>query len=158
MNTAAVPPDWTPIEPFPELATNGVFISRDPGTRRLRLRFFRRAADDRLVATAWFGPGTEGPPGHAHGGSIASALDEAMGAAAWYAGYPVVAARLTIEYRDMVPLGTEAIVEMQIESIEGRKVRTRGRLLGADGTIFAEGEGLFIVLGREQLDRLGGKV
>jgi acyl-coenzyme A thioesterase PaaI-like protein len=158
MSGTAIPADWTPIEPFPQLATNGVFISRDPGTRRLRLRFFRRAADDTLCAMAWFGPGTEGPPGHAHGGSIASALDEAMGAAAWYAGYPVVAARLTIEFRDMVPLETEAIVEMQIESIEGRKIRTRGQLVGADGTLFAEGEGLFIVLGRDQLERLGERV
>ncbi len=155
MNDTTIPADWTPIEPFPALATNGVFISRDPGTRRLRLRFFRRPGDGSLVATAWFGPGTEGPPGHAHGGSIASALDEAMGAAAWYAGYPVVAARLTVEYREMLPLETEAIVEVQIESIEGRKIRTRGQVRGAGGTLFAEGEGLFIVLAKEQLERLG---
>jgi hypothetical protein len=36
-------------------------------------------------------------PGYAHGGSVAAALDEAMGGAAWWAGHQSVAARLAVD-------------------------------------------------------------
>lgn len=129
-------------------------MSRDALGDRFRVRYFHRAADDMLVATVWFGPGTEGPPRHAHGGSVASVLDEAMGAAAWYAGYPVVAARLIVDFRAMVPVETSALVEARIERIEGRKIMTTGRMSGADGTVLAESEGLFVILDGEQLTKL----
>ena len=44
------------------------------------------------------GPPIEGPPGHAHGGSMAAVLDEAMGAAAWMEGHLVVAVRLATSF------------------------------------------------------------
>jgi acyl-coenzyme A thioesterase PaaI-like protein len=149
--------DLTPVDPFPRLAGGGAFVSGDPQSDRLRVRYFHRSTDDALVALVWFGPGTEGPPGHAHGGSVASALDEAMGGAAWHAGFPVVAARITIDFREMVPIGIETTIEARIERVDGRKIRTRGRMTGEDGRIYAEGEGLFIVLERDQLDRLAGR-
>jgi acyl-coenzyme A thioesterase PaaI-like protein len=153
--TNCVPDNCVPIEPFPRLASSGVYVSRDPDTNRLRVRYFHRTTDNALIATVWFGPGTEGPPGHAHGGSVASVLDEAMGAAAWHAGHPVVAARLTVDFREMVPLNAEAIAEARIERIDGRKVRTQGRLVSQSGVVFAESHGLFIILEEEQLQRLG---
>ncbi|MGE5361679.1 MAG: PaaI family thioesterase [Bacteroidales bacterium] len=152
--TDCTPDDCVPIEPFPRLATSGAFVSRDPDTSRLRVRYFHRTTDDAIVATVWFGPGTEGPPGHAHGGSVAAVLDEAMGAAAWHAGHPVVAARLTVDFRQMVPVNVAAIAEARVERIDGRKVRTRGRLVSGSGLVFAESHGLFIILEDEQLQRL----
>src|SRR5688572_18388978 len=93
---------WTPVHPFPRMPTQDSFVSGASADGRLRVAYFRRDRDDRLVGKAWFGPGAVGPPGHAHGGSVAAALDEAMGAAAWWAGYPSVAARLTVDFRRMV--------------------------------------------------------
>jgi acyl-coenzyme A thioesterase PaaI-like protein len=153
-----VPSDLTPVDPFPRLAGGGAFVSGDPQSDRLRVSYFHRASDNVLVARVWFGPGTEGPPGHAHGGSVASALDEAMGGAAWHAGYPVVAARITIDFREMVPIGLEATIEARIERVDGRKIRTRGQLTGEGGTVYADAEGLFIVLEAGQLDRLAGRM
>ncbi len=150
--------DLIPVDPFPRLAGGGAFVSGDPQSDRLRVRYFPRQHDNVLVALVWFGPGTEGPPGHAHGGSVASALDEAMGGAAWHAGLPVVAARLTIDFREMVPIGIEATIEARIDRVDGRKVRTRGRLTDGAGRVYAEGEGLFIVLEADQLDRLAGRL
>jgi len=146
-----------PVDPFPRLAGGGAFVSGDPRSDRLRVRYFHRASDDTLVAAVWFGPGTEGPPGHAHGGSVASVLDEAMGGAAWHAGYPVVAARISVDFREMVPIGTEATIEARIERVDGRKIRARGRMIGKDGQLYADGEGLFVVLEPEQLERLAGQ-
>ena len=155
--TTSTRSDLTPVEPFPRLAGGGAFVSGDPQSDRLRVRYYHRASDDVLVALVWFGPGTEGPPGHAHGGSVASALDEAMGGAAWHAGYPVVAARITIDFREMVPIGLEATIEARIEQVDGRKIRTRGRLRDDAGKVYADGEGLFIVLEPGHLERLAGQ-
>src|SRR5262245_51363894 len=106
---AVVPePGWSEVEAFPALEAIKSFVSGEPRGRRLRVSYFRRIRDGNLVGKAWFGPGAEGPPGLAHGGSVAAVLDEAMGAACWQAGHPSLAARLSIEFRAMVRLGTDA--------------------------------------------------
>ena len=139
-------PGWRPVEPFRLEGGRGSFVSGDPEGDRLRVRYFQRDSDERLVGRAWFGPGAQGPPGHAHGGSMASVLDEAMGAAAWLAGHLVVAVQLNTSFRKMLPLGTDALIEAWVERIEGRKVRTRGRLLDDEGDPFAEAEAIFLEL------------
>lgn len=143
-------PGWRPVEPFRLEGGRGSFVSRDPEGDRLRVSYFQRDSDQRLVGRAWFGPGAQGPPGHAHGGSMASVLDEAMGAAAWLAGHLVVAVQLNTSFRKMLPLGTDALMEAWVERIEGRKVWTRGRLLGEDGEPFAEAEAIFLKLDAER--------
>jgi len=130
------------------------FVSGDPAGDRLRVRYFRRRSDDALVVEAWFGPGAEGPPGHAHGGSIAAVLDEAMGVAVWLAGHKAVAAELVTSFRRLVPLDTTAGVETTIARVAGRKVTVRARLHDATGETFADAEGLFVLLGPETMATL----
>lgn len=144
----------TPLDPFKGIGSGGAWIPNNPHSERLRVYHFHRASDDTLVARVWFGAGTEGPPGHAHGGSIASVLDEAMGAAAWHAGHRVIAARITVDFRKMVPIGMTATIEARVEAIHGRKIHTRARMTDAEGALCASSEGLFIVLKPEQLARL----
>ena len=144
---------WVAIKGTVDAGRMPSFVSGEPDGHRLRIRYYRRAHDSMFVGKAWFGPGTEGPPGHAHGGSMAALLDEAMGLAAWAAGHAVLAVRVTIDFRAMLPLGTEALFEAFVEKVNGRKVVTRGRLYGADDVEFATGEGLFLMLDAE---RLGG--
>lgn len=145
--------DWTECSPFPPTDGPAVsFVSTGPTGGRLRVAYFRRASDDHLVGRAWFGPETEGPPGHAHGGSIAAVLDETLGAVAWAAGHPVVVASLKVDFRTMLPLGTDATFETWIESAEGRKVHTKGRLMSPAGEVFAEGRALCIVLGDHHME------
>ena len=85
---------------------------------------------------------------------MAAVLDEAMGLAAWLAGYRVVAARLAVDFRNMLPLGTVAWIEVTVERVEGRKVHMTGRLCSADGTVFAQSQGLFILLSQEKMEQL----
>jgi acyl-coenzyme A thioesterase PaaI-like protein len=139
-------PGWTPIDPLRLEGGPRSFVSGDPGGDRLRVRYFRREKDGRLVGRAWFGPGAQGPPGHAHGGSMAAVLDEAMGAAAWMEGHLVVAVRLCTSFQRMLPLGTDALLEAWVERLEGRKVWTLCRLLDEDGEPFAEADALFVKL------------
>jgi acyl-coenzyme A thioesterase PaaI-like protein len=141
---------WVSVKPFRLEGGRGSFVSGEPEGDRLRVRYFRRESDGRLVGRAWFGPGAQGPPGHAHGGSIAAVLDEAMGAAAWLEGHLVVAVQLDTSFRTMLPLGTDTYLEAWVEGVDSRKVRAHGRLHTAGGETFAEAEGLFLEIDPER--------
>jgi acyl-coenzyme A thioesterase PaaI-like protein len=149
-------PGWMPLPPFPSDGTNRPFLSGDKD--RIRVAFFRDEARDVVVGRAWFGPGAQGPPGSAHGGSIMSVLDEAMGACCWLHGHRVVAARVTTNFRKRLTLGTDAAFEAWIERIEGRKIFGRSKLMDREGQLFAEAEGLFIELTPEQFQEIVDRV
>lgn len=85
-----------------------------------------------------------GPPGHVHGGVLASLLDEVMGAAVMVRGRKILAANLNINYRQPVPLGVEILVRGHWERAEGRKHYARGAIYLPDGSIATEGTGLFV--------------
>lgn len=152
MSTSDLPPDLSPppgcqpVAPPSVEGGRGSFVSGEPEGERLRVAYFRREADDAFVGRAWFGPGASGPPGHAHGGSIAAVLDEAMGGAAWIRVAPSVAVHLEIDFRNMLPLGTVAEVEAQVTKAEGRKVWVEAALRGPDQTLYAEAKGLFLTV------------
>lgn len=145
---------WTPLSPITAKSGRS-YVHGQEGDERMRVAYFRREADGALVGRVWFGPWCEGPPGHAHGGSMAAVLDDAIGKVGWLNGHRVVAARITVHFRRLLPLGTDATLEAWIHEVDGRKVHTRGRLVDDDGSPFAEAEGLFIELGTEGEERLG---
>ena len=100
--------------------------------------------DDSIAASVIIAPLQEGPPGYAHGGILATFLDEAMGASAWYAGYRVLAVHLGIDFKRPVPLGAEIRVSGRVERREGRKAFTVGSITLADGTMAVSGSGIFV--------------
>ncbi|MCB9730230.1 MAG: PaaI family thioesterase [Deltaproteobacteria bacterium] len=154
---AALAPEsgWSePSEPLLPRGLGRPFVSGEPEGDRVRIRYFQRDSDRALVARAWFGPGTEGPPGHVHGGSMAAVLDEAMGLGCWIVGRKVLAGRLDVRFRAVLPLGSLVTVEAWVEHVDGRHVTTRGRIVGADGTVHAKGEGLFVELTDAQIDAM----
>ncbi len=147
-------PGWRAIDISEPMGMGRSFVSGEPDGDRLRVRYFKRERDGAMVGKVWFGPGAEGPPGHAHGGSMAALLDEVMGGAAFLAGHVVLAGRLTIEYKNMMPLGTVATFEARVDRVDGRKVIARGRLLLPDGKEAAVGEGLFVQIDKDKLSEL----
>lgn len=146
---AQAEPGWQPVVPFP--SPEGTFLHEGD---RVRLAYFRKQDEPHLYAKAWFGRKTMGPPGHVHGGAMAAALDEAMGAVCWMNDHKTVAASISVKFIAMLPLETETIVESRIERIEGRKIFTRATLTNAAGDLVAQGSGLFIVLKDEALRSL----
>ncbi len=143
-------PGWEELIAGDSFGYQPMFVSGDPLSDRIRVRYFVHSEDHRLMGKVWFGPGSQGPPGHAHGGSISALLDEAMGFAAWVAGNMVLAAKLTINFRAMVPVDSVASCEAWIENIDGRKITTRSRLFSADGTTCSDGTALFLKLSPEK--------
>jgi acyl-coenzyme A thioesterase PaaI-like protein len=147
--TAPVPrPEagWEPVVPFP--SPEGTFLHEGD---RVRIAYFRKPGEPQLYAKAWFGSKTMGPPGHVHGGAMAAALDEAMGAVCWMNDHKTVAATISVTFLAMLPIESETILESRITRVEGRKIYTCASLTGPAGDRVAEGEGLFIVLKAETL-------
>jgi len=117
----------------------------------MRISYAQGQVRGELVAR----PEHQGFPGHAHGGVIAAALDEAMGWAAYHAGLPATTARLEVRYRRPLPLGERAVVRAWVAEARGRRVLAKAVLEDATGTVLAEARGLFLrlpspeALGRE---------
>ena len=105
---------------------------------------FYAGTDGTITATLTLDDSKQGPPGYAHGGSLTTLLDEAMGIAAWYSGNRVLAVNLNINFRRPVPLNHEVTVSAKIDRAEGRKVYASSTVTLADGTVAVEGAGLFV--------------
>ncbi len=150
----ACPDGCHAIDPLPGVPFERSYVSGEPRGQRVRIAYYRRDDDGAIVAPCWFGPGCEGPPGHAHGGSLAAVLDEVMGVAAWNAGHAVVLARLVTENRAMLPLRVPVTATARVERVEGRKVTVRASIHDGDGSPFVESEGLFVTIGLERFQEM----
>ena len=84
-----------------------------------------------------------------HGGYIAAAFDEVLGSTQSLSGSPGMTGRLTVHYRKPTPLQTELQFEGWIESVDGRKILTKGELRAGE-VLCAEAEGLFISIKTDQ--------
>ncbi len=99
----------------------------------------------------------QGAPGLAHGGVLAAAFDEALGALNWLLRMPAVTARLETDFRKPVPVGQIVHIDGKIVGVDGRKVYTQavGRLGGADGPVVLTAAALFIQVGLEHFQDNG---
>ncbi len=106
-----------------------------------------------VVGRARFGIAYEGPPGCVHGGFIAAAFDELLGLTQSLSGKVGMTGTLTVKYRRPTPLHTELRLEGTVDSVNGRKVLTSGRMLAGD-VLTAEATGLFISIQPEEFRAL----
>lgn len=103
-----------------------------------------RGIDERTMeGEATFGPAYEGPPGCVHGGFIAAAFDEVLGAVQSLSGQPGMTGTLTVRYRSPTPLLEPLRFTARFEGVEGRKILTTGTLHAGD-RLCAEADGIFI--------------
>jgi acyl-coenzyme A thioesterase PaaI-like protein len=70
----------------------------------------------------------QGPPGDAHGGIVAAALEEAMSLLA--GGAP--AERLEVEQHAPAPVGTYVLVEAEVEEADGGRLHLRATAADPD--------------------------
>jgi acyl-coenzyme A thioesterase PaaI-like protein len=99
--------------------------------------------DHHMAGTVTFGAAYEGPPGCVHGGFVAAAFDEVLGATQSLSGAPGMTARLSVDYRSPTPLHTELRFVGRLDQVDGRKIHTSGELW-AGKVLCAEAQGLFI--------------
>lgn len=91
-------------------------------------------------------PVHQGAPGLAHGGVLATALDETLGALSWLLRTIAVTGRLETDYVRPVPVGTTLHLEAEVTAVAGRKVYSTatGRIGGPDGPVAVRAKALFI--------------
>ena len=124
-------------------ASNRCFGCGQANPAGLHLEFLL-AEDGAVVSFATVADTYEGPPGYLHGGVIATLLDEAMSKAVRARGLIAMTRRLEIEYLRPVSSGVSIRLEGRLMRSEGRKHWVEARILNGEGTMLAEGKGLFI--------------
>jgi acyl-coenzyme A thioesterase PaaI-like protein len=87
----------------------------------------------------------QGPLGYAHGGIMATALDEAMSLLAHHVGDYPLTARLEIDLRAPAPVGSFVEVEAEVESSDGRRLRLSATASApGSGEVLATAAGTFV--------------
>jgi uncharacterized protein (TIGR00369 family) len=86
----------------------------------------------------------QGPPGYAHGGVIAAALDEAMALLVVERGTFAVTGRLEIDLLAPAPVGTFVGVSARVEQEGERTLALAADAAGEDGRRLAAARGTFV--------------
>jgi acyl-coenzyme A thioesterase PaaI-like protein len=90
-----------------------------------------------------FGSAYEGPPGCVHGGYIAGAFDEVLGATQTLSGQAGMTGTLTIRYRSPTPLHAELTFAAKLDRVDGRKIFASATLSAGD-RLCAEADAIFV--------------
>jgi uncharacterized protein (TIGR00369 family) len=93
----------------------------------------------------------QGPPGHAHGGIIATILDEAMGKVNKFRSVVALTKSMDVEYLRPVPLGKPLVVEGTERTVRGRKHINVAEIRDEQGTTLARSKGVFIAIDPERM-------
>jgi acyl-coenzyme A thioesterase PaaI-like protein len=111
-----------------------------------------------LKGKVTFGAAFEGPPKLVHGGYIAAYMDEVFGIALSHSDLyePAMTGTLKTIYRMPVPLDTELTYEARVTGTERRKVFMHCTLKDAAGTLYAEGEAIFLKIDPAVYALMGG--
>jgi uncharacterized protein (TIGR00369 family) len=120
----------------------------------LKLEFVIEAEDaEAITATArvTLTKMHEGPPGHIHGGIIATLLDEAMSKLNRPLNVLAMTRNLSVNYLKPAPLGVELRLVGRHVRRDGRKIFHTAELMDGDGMVLARGEGFFLVIDPEML-------
>jgi acyl-coenzyme A thioesterase PaaI-like protein len=86
----------------------------------------------------------QGPPGYAHGGVLASALDEAMALLVFERGTFAVTGRLEVDLLAPAPVGAFVQVSARLESEGERTLELSAEAAGEDGGRLAAARGTFV--------------
>lgn len=121
------------------------------------LQMAMRSRDNDVVADLVLDRRHEGAPGLAHGGAIATALDDLFGGVLVLVQTPAVTASLNVEYRRPVPLGAPLQLAARCVETEGRRLKMRGEIhLGAQ--LLAEATAVFVRVDVAHFEQAGMSV
>ena len=133
-----------------EQRINNCFGCGPENERGLRLEFAVEVADGAVVSRASVQLGREfqGRTGFAHGGIIATLLDEAMSKLNRGLDVSAMTRHLEVDYLRPVPSAAPLTVVGHHVRREGRKLFHAGEIQDAGGEVLARGKGVFIVMER----------
>ncbi len=112
----------------------------------MHLKFFHHEATDSFVARFKLAQRYWGPPKHAHGGIIATILDEAMGKVNKLKHVIALTREMTVEYLKPVPLHKPLVVEGRSKYVRGRRHVNVGEIRNGKGEVLARGRATFVAI------------
>ena len=131
---------------YVQLQKNYCFACGKDNPESMHLRFTYDEERDMFVCRFRLGKRFTGPPGHCHGGIIATILDEAMGKVNKLRHVIAVTVEMTVNYLKPVPLNKPLCVESREEKVEGRKHINVAEILNQKGEVLARSRGIFIAI------------
>ena len=140
-----------------EMPVNECFACGKDNPEGMGLKFELDEARHEAICRFKLAKKYQGPPGHAHGGIIATILDEAMGKVNKLRSVVAFTKTMDIEYMKPVPLEQELVAVGFERGVEGRKHRNAAEIRDLKGGVLARSEGLFIAIDVEAMRAKLGK-
>ena len=128
---------------------NFCFACGPDNPQGMRLKFTQEGK--RFVSKFRLGKRYTGPPGHCHGGIIATILDDAMGKVNKLRHVVALTKEMTVEYIKPVPLHKPLRVEGTEISVHGRQHINRAEILNQNDEVLARSRGTFIAIDPEKM-------
>jgi len=119
----------------------------------MRLKFYLDEKRQRCVGRFRLAKRYQGPPGHAHGGVIATILDEAMAKMNRLFDVAAPTSRITVEYLRPVPLNRTLKVRSKNLSKRGRRLTHAAEIRDEQGTVLARSRGVFVIIDAKHVFR-----
>jgi acyl-coenzyme A thioesterase PaaI-like protein len=89
----------------------------------------------------------QGPPGYAHGGVLAAALDEAMALLVHAEGTLAMTGRMEVDLLAPAPVGTFVTLRASVDEADERKLHLTAEASGEGGDRLATARGTFVRVG-----------
>ena len=103
-----------------------------------------RRDGDEVVTTHRFTQAQSGGPGIAHGGAVATVVDDLLGYLLYVVRKAGVTRKLEVEYLKPVLVDHEYVVRGRVDSVDGRKVWVSCEGTDTSGVVCFRGAGLFL--------------
>ena len=129
-----------------KMARNYCFGCGKDNLEGMQLKFRLDEDRQRFVGRFRLARRYQGPPGHAHGGVIATVLDEAMGKVNKLRSVIALTKSMEVEFLKPVPLGKPIVVEGWEVRVRGRRHTNAAEIRNEKGDVLARSKGLFIAI------------
>jgi len=131
---------------FARMQKNYCFACGKNNPEGMRLNFSYDESLKRFVCRFRLGKRYTGPPGHCHGGIIATILDEAMGKVNKLRSVIALTSEITVNYLKPVPLNRPLRVESHELRVRGRRHINVAEILNQKGDVLARSRGTFVAI------------
>ena len=136
---------------YMKMQKNNCFVCGQNNKDGMRLKFILDEARQTFVCKFRLGDRYTGPPGHCHGGIIASILDDAMGKVNKLHHVVALTREMTVEYLKPVPLHKALRVEGRELEVRGAKHINAAEILNHKNEVLARSRGIFIAIDPEKM-------
>jgi uncharacterized protein (TIGR00369 family) len=134
-----------------KMQKNNCFVCGQNNPDGMRLKFILDEQRQTFVCKFRLSNRYTGPPGHCHGGIIASILDDAMGKVNKLRHVVALTREMTVEYLKPVPLHKPLRVEGREIEVRGTKHINAAEILSDKNEVLARSRGIFIAIDPEKM-------